>query len=208
VVEACWKKTGTQGDGSCPKLAELCHCRNCPDYVRAGRGLLDREIPAHVREEWTALVAERKQAAGDTVSLMVFRVGSEWLALPAAVLEQVVGERAVHVVPGRSNRSFRGLVNIDGELLLCYSAARLLGIEEEGSPKRMLVAAKGSERMVFAADEVLGMLRVEKCTLAPPPATVGRSPSALTKAVFPLEGKHVGLLDAGRWFECVSRCLA
>jgi chemotaxis-related protein WspD len=208
VVESCWKKIGTQGDGSCPELAELSHCRNCATYSRAGRELLDREMPDSDRAEWTAILAEEKQATGGTVSLMVFRVGSEWLALPTATLEQVVEERPVHVVPDRSNRKFRGLVNIDGELLLCYSAARLLGIEEEGSPRRMLVAAKGSERMVFSVDEVRGVLRVAEADLGEPPATVERSPAALTKAVFPLDERQAGLLDTDRWFQCAARSLA
>ncbi len=121
--------------------------------------------------------------------------------------EQVVEERPVHVIPGRSNRSFRGLVNIDGELLFCYSAARLAGLEDEGTPSRMLVAAKGPERMVFSADEVLGVRRVEKSALGEPPSTVANAPAPLTRAVFRLGDRHVGLLDTERWFGCAARSL-
>jgi chemotaxis-related protein WspD len=138
---------------------------------------------------------------------MVVRICGEWLAVPAAALEQVVDVRPVHVVPGRSNRSFRGLVNVDGALLLCYSGARLLGLEEEEAPRRMLVAAHGGERIVLPVDEALGVRRVENHALQEPPATVEHSPSTMTKAVFQLDERHVGLLDVGRLFECARRSL-
>jgi chemotaxis-related protein WspD len=208
LADSCWKTVGTQGDGSCPKLADLSHCRNCGDYVRAGRLLLDRQMPEPDRAEWTDLLAERKQAVGDTLSLMVFRVAGEWLALPVTALRQVVEERRTHVLPGRSNRAFRGLVNIDGELLLCFSAARMLGLEADGTPLRMLVASRGADRIVFSADEVLGALRVPRDRIGPPPATVKQGPFALTTALFHLEDRAVGLLDVDRWFACAARSLA
>ncbi len=208
MVEACWKKIGTQGDHSCPKLAELAHCRNCTEFVRAARTLLDREVPAALRAFVTGTLTEPKEETRETIALIVFRVATEWLALPAGALEQVVEERMVHVVPGRSNRSFRGLVNIDGELLLCYSAPQLLGMAEAGSPRRMLVMRQGAERMVFSADEIAGMLRIETGALQKPPATVEHSPSALTKAIFHHEGRSAGLLDTDKWISCAARSIA
>ena len=35
----CWCVTGTEGDGSCPRLADLVHCRNCPEFGAFGRRL-------------------------------------------------------------------------------------------------------------------------------------------------------------------------
>jgi Magnesium chelatase, subunit ChlI len=36
----CWNQIGVFGDGTCPELAKVIHCRNCPVYAAGGRSLL------------------------------------------------------------------------------------------------------------------------------------------------------------------------
>jgi chemotaxis-related protein WspD len=206
----CWKKIGVDGDGTCPRLAEFAICRNCPEYSRAGRSLLDREIPAGAREEWAELAAAARESADTgTLSVVVFRIGSQWLALQTMLFERWLAARPVHVVPGLTNDVFRGLVNVDGELLFCFDGPKMLGFDDGGgeAPGRMFVAARASDRFVFAVQEVLGVRRIPREAFEELPATLARSPAALTRATAAIENRKVGLLDADKFFACALRSL-
>ena len=212
----CWREIGISGDFSCPRLKELIHCRNCAEYNRAGRQLLDREIPKEFLEEWTRdLTAVKEDERRETLSVIIFRIGGEWLALRTVCLQETASVRAIHHVPFRSNNVFRGVVNINGELLLCVSAADLLeyGSRQTGdeagqrSFPRMLVVRLAGERYVFPVDEVLGIHRVPADNLYDPPATMSKSPNSFIKAIFDFAEKRVGFLDEARLSGTFKRSL-
>jgi chemotaxis-related protein WspD len=209
-MPSCCKTIGIAGDGTCSRLAEFGVCRNCPEYSRAGRTLLDREIPAGAREEWAQLAAAAREPADTgTLSVVVFRIGGQWLALETTLFERWLAARPVHVVPGLTNDVFRGLVNVDGELLFCFDGPKMLGLEESGEQAcpRMFVAASAADRFVFAVQEVLGVRSIPRQALEELPATLGRSPAALTRATAAIEDRKVGLLDADKFFACALRSL-
>jgi chemotaxis-related protein WspD len=83
----CWNQIGVAGDGTCPELEKVIHCRNCPVYSAGGRHLPEREPPEDYLREWTRALAEEKDEdkAADTLSVLIFRLGQEWLALPTHV---------------------------------------------------------------------------------------------------------------------------
>ncbi|HEY3276607.1 MAG TPA: chemotaxis protein CheW [Syntrophorhabdaceae bacterium] len=200
----CWREIGISGDLSCPKLVDIIHCRNCEEYNRAGRRLFDREIPEGFLDEWTKNIAGIKGAdIEETLSVIVFRVNSEWLALKTVCLEEAAAIRPVHHVPLRTNNIFKGVVNVNGELLLCMSVADLLDYAIEGQAgqpaervfQRMLVVRIESERYVFPVDEVLGIYRVCLSAMGEPPATMAKSPTSLIKGIFNLEERRIGLVD-------------
>ena len=84
----CWSEIGIEGDRSCEALSRYVHCRNCPEYSNLGRTLLDREMPEDYRREVSEeLAAATTASATDTVSVVVFRIGSEWFALRTGVLD-------------------------------------------------------------------------------------------------------------------------
>jgi chemotaxis-related protein WspD len=209
--EKCWKTIGVLGDGTCERLEEMAHCRNCSGYSRAGRSLLDREVPPGLREESAALLATpREAAATGTLSAIVFRIGSQWLALETTLFQRWLEARPVHVVPGKTNDVFLGLVNVDGELLFAFDGARMLSPDESAgqTATRMFVAAAGADRFVFAVDEVLGIRRIPQEELQELPATLARSPSPVMRAAVAIEGRNVGVLDPDRFFACALRSLS
>src|SRR5215468_4018052 len=124
----CWNTIGVRGDRSCPELAKVVHCQNCPVFAAAGRRFLDAPSPPGYLEEWTERLATPVgEAVADLESVLTFHLGDEWLALPVRVLVEVTTPRPVHRVPYRAGL-LAGLVNIRGELHLCAHLARLLGI--------------------------------------------------------------------------------
>ena len=135
-VHDCWNRIGVEGNSTCRELIKFIHCRNCPVYSAAGLQLLDRPLPPEYRQERARHYAQVKKIAQPArLSVVIFRIGGEWLALPTAVFQEVAERRVMHTLPSRrrvggSTRGLAlGLVNVRGELLICASVSRLLGLE-------------------------------------------------------------------------------
>jgi chemotaxis-related protein WspD len=203
--ERCWGRIGVWGDLACPRLAEAVHCHNCECFEAAGRSLLERPADPAYLVEWSRSLAEEKgtrEAA--TLSVVVLRLGAEWLALPTGLLQEVTEPQAVRTLPHKSGAVLKGLVNIRGELALCVSLAALLGIPDdpEGRARlshvvwpRLVVLRRDRDRWAFPADEVYGIQPVGRASLQPVPATVARDQSRFTQGLFAWHGHSVGLLD-------------
>jgi chemotaxis-related protein WspD len=229
ALDACWNRIGVQGDQSCPKLAEAIHCRNCAVFADAGQRLFQREAPPEYLEERTRQLAEVEEpAAADLQSLLVFRVGPEWLAIDARAVIEVVEPRTVHRVPHRTDRLLLGLVNIRGELHLCISLRELLGIEpaeqvardcpdfrigENGTvpfsatkPKqRLLVVALGADPWVFPVDEVEGVHRISAAAMEDLPHTVQKSSKYYSQAIFSHKDDRIGVLSESRLSQALEK---
>jgi chemotaxis-related protein WspD len=218
VVNDCWNKIGVRGDSSCPELEKHIHCRNCPIHAAAAAGLLDRELPTGHLSEWTRHVAQEKPATeDDSQSLVVFRIGAEWLALPTIVFKEIVGVRPVHSLPHRRNGVVLGLVNIRGELLVCVSLRQILRLDETAEPKldkrqvndpRLLVMQYEGGSAVCPVDEVFGVQRFHLREKMAVPATSSKAATTYTQAVLSWRLKSVGLLDAQLLFYTINRGLA
>jgi chemotaxis-related protein WspD len=218
VINDCWNKIGVRGDSSCPELEKHIHCRNCPVYSAVAADLLDSDLPTDYLLHWTPHVAEKKRVAElDTHSVVIFRIGAEWLALPTHVFKEIGSLRVIHSLPHRRSGVVLGLANIRGELLVCVSLRRVLGLEEPAGDKRekhralnarlLVIECEGS-RAVCPVDEVYGIQRFHPRELKEVPATVARATATYTKAVLPWQMKSVGLLDDQLLFYTLNRSLA
>ena len=213
AVYDCWNKIGVNGDNSCPELEKFVHCRNCPVYSAAGTRLLDRAPPAEYRREWTELFSRKKSTVTPgKVSVVIFRVGAEWLALATQVFQEVVEQRTIHSLPHRRQGIILGLTNIRGELLICVSIGRLLGLEWE-CPKlrtiydRLLVMQWNNSRLVFPVEEVHGIHRYHPQELKEAPATLTKTSANYTRGVLTWRNKSVGCLDEKSLFHALNRSL-
>ena len=226
IVYDCWNQIGVEGDLSCSQLKSVIHCRNCPVYSAAGRGLLEREAPPEYLNEWTDILAKTQPAqseaqldgaivrSAETLSVMIFRLGSEWLALPVRLLQEVTQPCVIHTLPHRSNQLFLGLVNIRGEILLCVSLSHLLDLEttpDSSQPlssvasKRMMVVANDENRWVFIIDEVVGVQRFQLSELQNTPVVISKASEAYTKGVIHWQGHKVNYLDSDLLFYTLNR---
>ena len=200
----CWKVIGVFGDKSCESLTEYLHCKHCPVYTSAARDFFDRDIPPEFIDTWTETLSHKKEVIekGD-LSVTVFRLGSEVLAIPTDAFLVAVEIKPVHFVPFRTNRTFRGLVNIDGELLLCFSLENLLGLstsgvqESEGKAvyNRMVAVRGANERVVFEVDEVIGVTRIASSLITKLPSTAQKAGEIFSRGIFEVAGLSAALLD-------------
>lgn len=169
--------------------------------------LLDRAPPAGYREEWAGLLAKPQVTLrSERVSVMVFRLGDEWLGLPTKWITEVGAIRAVHSLPHRRGSVVAGVANIHGELLPCIALERVLQIERsaiETSTRRLLVAGEGARRIAFIADEVHGVLQHnDRATMLPAP-----SGAICVTQILPWKNRTVGCLDVTALSSAIERRL-
>jgi chemotaxis-related protein WspD len=232
ALDQCWRRIGVTGDRTCPKLEVYIHCRNCPVIAEAARGFFDREAPEGYVASWERLLEQPEQKSEtDALTVLVFRVGSEWLALPIGVLVEVTSLRTLHRIPHREGTVLEGLVNVRGQLQVCVSLHRLLGVNpavtdtkplpdrisdelrgQGAVTKRLLVVehqgVRRGERWVFGVDEVAGVQNVEQSAMRTTPSTVNQSSARFCRMLFKADDRTVGMLDDARIFEGLRTLVA
>ena len=176
--------------------------------------LLDREPPADYLRAWTERIAAEKMVGeAGTNSVVIFRVGVEWLALPTSVFQEVAENCTLHTMPHRRGGIVAGMVTIRGELLLCASLAKLLGLEETSNGKhipdqRLLVANRDGNRVAFPVDEVHGVVRYHRRELNPLPATLAHAAATYTIGLLSWQERTVGCLDDELLFYTLNKSFA
>jgi chemotaxis-related protein WspD len=219
AINDCWHRIGVAGNRSCPELNAFIHCRNCPVFAAAAKTFFDRRAPEGYLAEWTRWLAApaglNSRAEGkeeededdplvqrEGVSVLVFRLGGEWLAFHTQTVAEVITPRPVHRVPHRSNAVFTGLVNLQGQAQLCVSLHGLLGVDVPASSPRLVVLydRERSQTWAFAADEVLGVQRVPRGQWRTVPSTLSNPAVGFSQAILSWNGRSIGLLDEQRVF--------
>jgi chemotaxis-related protein WspD len=218
LINDCWNEIGVQGDGSCPELQGHIHCRNCPAYAAAASALLDRDVaPGHIEASTRHFSVAHEIEEPGTVSIVIFRIGTEWLAFPTAVFSEFVDVRPIHSLPHRRDDVVLGLTNVRGELLVCVSLAQMLGIEHEAKSRkarqgavynRLVVIREKDSRIAFPVDEVHGIHKFSPGRLGEVPATVAKAAATYTRAMLPWQDTAVGCLDEQLLFYALNRSLA
>ena len=212
AVHDCWNRIGVAGDRSCPALQQYTVCRNCPVYESAAASFFDRRAPEGYLEAWARQLAEPVEPPPvDDVSVLIFRLADEWLALATRAVVEVTKPRPVHRIPHRSNHTLVGLVNLRGQLQLEISLQGLLGGGAEAAfsaaadaLRRLVVIRLGPATWAFTADEVGEVTRVSRSSLVTVPSTLANVKHSYTQAVIPWKGKTVGFLDEIRVFAALK----
>lgn len=172
---ACWRQIGVFGDGSCAELTAYVHCRNCPRFAAAARGLLARAsaLPAQAG----IAAAEGSGPRAGREGMLVFRLAGLLFALSTSVAAELAPDQRARRIAHRSGRLLEGLVNLRGALHLCVALDRLLGLTRTTgpdpgiSPRLVLVRDHLGASWAFRADAVLGVERFDVAAIsAPPPA--------------------------------------
>lgn len=219
-IDDCWNKIGVWASSkqrSCPRLEEVIHCANCEIFSQAGKTLLEGEAPAGYLEEWAKLLAASKPKKNyDASSIILFRLGDEWLGVETGLLDEVVSIRPVHSIPHRKGSILKGLTNIRGELQLCVSLGRLMNITRgeitgtnvvKGIYERMVVMSFNGVKFVFPVSEMRGVYRFSEQSLLGAPATAMNCSVHYLRGMLDIEGRHVGIVDHQLLFSALERAI-
>jgi chemotaxis-related protein WspD len=217
-VDDCWNRIGVHGDRSCHELITCVHCRNCPIFAAGAAELLNSPLPVSHVPEWTDHFARPKTDADvEARSVVIFRIGAEWLALPASVVMEVANVLTVHSLPHRRNGIVLGVANVRGQLLVCVSLGAIVGADAAApAPRgqrtvaypRLLVIRREDVRVVCPVDEVFGLHQVRTRELGTVPATVARASGTYSTALLSWGDRSVGILDDQLLFYSLKRSLA
>lgn len=229
VIDDCWNRIGVRGDRSCPELQQHVHCGNCPVQRAVAVELLAQQVPGDYTAQWTEHVSRPvQQTVRDIASAVIFRIGTEWLALPAAAIQEISNLKPIHRVPHRTSGVVLGVTNVRGELLTCVSLARVFGLDVEtvlassgGSApsggltpsallarKRMLVIRRKELRAACPVDYVDGVHRYAPAALGSVPATVAKAGTRYSRALLAWRDQTVGVLDEELLFSALKRGMA
>jgi len=206
LIDDCWNRIGVHGDKQCPLLERHIHCRNCQVYASAATRLLDRY--ALLQDEHVEPPPPDEDSVGR--SMLLFRLGEEWLALACACLAEISPLQSVHSLPHQRSRVLQGVANVRGALVPCLSLADLLGVEvlpaQERTgrvmPRMLIVAAEGGP-VVMAVDEIDGIHRLDPARLAD-----GQDAAHFTAGVLQWRGRSVRVLDEQHVLLAVKRSLS
>ncbi len=218
TLDDCWNRIGVWSTeaASCPELERFVHCRNCDRYSAAGRQMLERPVPVAYRQEWTERFTHVKHNRGEASrSVLLFRLGDEWLAIGSMFVNEITPMRTIHSLPHRNDSLVKGLVNIRGELKICVSIGSLLQLEKARESyttdheilERMIFISKDEQSFVVPVSEVHGVFHYTDNALQATPATVAKSRHSYTSGILGWDNRHVGVLDHELLFYALARGL-
>lgn len=221
-IDRCWARIGvwSRDGASCPTLEDVHHCRHCKVYANAGREYFKQNSIIDAREIFSrseSIAAPRAARRQAGKSVVVFRIGVEWLALETTLVNQVLNEKQVRWIPHRSGSLIKGIMNFDGNAIIVFSIRDLLGIDEAADfarqdkcqvYPRMLVVGNDESRMTFPVDDVYGRHQIFVDTLRPLPDTLSQAMVSYLTGLVEIGERQVGILDGTLLIYGVEQALA
>jgi chemotaxis signal transduction protein len=181
--------------------------------------LLHVPLPPGQSQAWAEHFAQPPQGiqTGTHVAV-VFRIGDEWLALPAQLCIEIAEMRPIRTVPHRRHETLLGIVNVRGALLPCVSLIALLNLVTDGASSdpapsaatrpRLIIWSGAAGAVALRADEVEGVHRFFAEELSEGPATLTRAKATFTKGLIRRGEKTLALLDPQLLSSSIDRSLA
>ena len=218
VLDDCWNRIGVWSpeSASCPELKHFVHCRNCNRYSAAGRQVLERKVPDDYRQEWTERFSQsQQQQTVRSNSVLLFRLGDEWLAIDTHCVNEVTQMKTIHSLPHRDSEQIKGLVNVRGELKICVSLGSILQLEKARESyttdheilERMIYISSGDDSFVFPVSEAHGTHQYADEEIQAPPATVANAKHNFTSGIIQWNDQHIGILDHELLFYVLGKSL-
>ncbi|MBZ0117779.1 MAG: chemotaxis protein CheW [Sandaracinaceae bacterium] len=134
----------------------------------------------------------------DEQSLMRFRVRSVELAIEAGVVEEVVEQSSLTLVPGVPSH-IPGVVAVRGEAVPLLDLGAFLGLEATGTDdvreSRVLLVRVTPYRVGLLCDAVLGIVTFDSAQHAPPASLQPAALRGYSSAELDLGGAVGALLD-------------
>lgn len=211
AIDDCWNRIGIHGDKSCPLLEEHIHCRNCSVYSAAATRLLDRYS---LQQDQRDAVVSKVETDVKTRSLLMFRLGEEWLGLATRSLVEVAPLQAIHSLPHQRSRALLGVANVRGALVACLSLVELLDLDGSVAPvgggrvmPRMLIIAAHGGPVVVPVDEVDGIHAIDERILDAASQSGAQASAKYTRGVLQYRGRSLRWLDEEQLLSAVTRSL-
>ncbi|GAB1370563.1 chemotaxis protein CheW [Candidatus Kapaibacterium sp.] len=213
--ENCWQESGVFGNGTCEWLDNYYHCKNCPVFALGGRKLLNRELLPELVNEWTNIISLPKDADNlSKKSYFIFKISDEIFGISTNIFLEALVNKAVHYIPGRTNDFLHGVINVNGELHLCFSLSNILKIDSvemintnNGLPyfNNLLMVSHDNIRFAFPVSEFYGVNKFDVDLLQSPPQTISKSEETITVLVADYKNQKVAIIDEDKLFNRIKK---
>jgi len=201
-VDNCWEKIGIFGDNTCGTLQNVEHCYYCEVFKQAGRKIFNKETPQEFIKEWTEIYSKAKNKEDtEKIALVIFRISEEWFAIEAKLFIEALTNRIIHPIPERTNKYFYGILNFNGELLLCIAINNILGIEfldKDYNFGRYLLINLDDSRYCFPVDEFLPVKSISIKELKEVPFNTKKYTNSVTTHIFSINNTKVSFINADK----------
>lgn len=171
--------------------------------------LLDRKPPDGYLEELTILLTQQKnvKSHSDEVSVLIFRLQNEWLAIATTAIKDVMEIKPIHVIPHRNNQTLKGIANIGGQLKLVVSLDSFLEIKKAGSEpySKMIVIKQDDVEWVVLVHDIYGVRSYNLNLMENVPVTVLKSTANYLKGIYQFDKYSVGVLEEELLFFSLQR---
>lgn len=125
--------------------------------------------------------------------LLLFRQGSELMALPLEAVERIEEYCEPTVTPGDDNGSVCGVTQIQGQIMPVFPSARLSS-GSDGAASVYLVVISGDKRCALPVEKVERLIDMEESAIEP----VASSHNSYICAIGTCNGSLVSLIDCER----------
>lgn len=183
-------------------------------YIIDINKLISKEIQENYFEKWANQFSEEKEKIeDDSLAVLIFRVENKWLAMKTDVFHEILDWKQTHSVPFRTNEVFKGIVNVNGELLLSISITGLLFIEKyidsdiDLAKRKIIVIKKDQQRYAFEANEFIGVVKVPQSQIQKERATISESQNPFFIDTFSYQGIEISLIEQEQLFAAIEKAL-
>lgn len=146
------------------------------------------------------------EVASDTVSMLRFRLGSEWYAVKVQEVREIFHDYVITPMPCVPSY-VRGVVSVRGEILSVTDPAQLMQlgrVDLDGAlmPPAVVVVL-GSAVTALVVDEIGDITEVETDAFEPPIATIDRGQAEFISGTMHDDGALIGVLSVEKVLEPV-----
>lgn len=160
---------------------------------------------AYLRE-WAEVLAQPAENLQDSkeTSVVIFRLADQWFSLPTLLFSEIASERTINKIPHQNHSILLGVVNLRGQLRLCFSMHRLLEVEQRVDPihntlkkgyPRLLAITDGEEIWTFPVEEVDRVGEIDNSKISNVPVNVSNSQENCLKGILHLNRKKIHVID-------------
>jgi len=155
------------------------------------------------RAESLAHETETEETSG-RLSLLLFRIGEEWYAVPVGDVREIFQEYTLTRIPCVPD-FILGVVNVRGEILSVTDSARIMGIgsiemRENGLPPAIVVS-DNNVTTALVVDEIGDIADVPSDALEPAISIIDRAQAEFIAGSVYIDGSLVGLISSERVLE-------
>ncbi len=170
----CWQDIGSWSERppSCERLNRERHCRHCNVFSEAAKSKVYNSYAENdIFQQAKIIIAQQTTQPNEGIySAIPFRMGPKWFLLPTHAVISIASNIRAHSIPNLKNYYVKGLVPVNGEIYLCFSLSRLMGINRDYSEtpdlkrgifERLMVINAGSIRIAIRVDEIREAVRYD-----------------------------------------------